>query len=120
MSAPVADGVLAGCHTVGIPLLTAAHELEARHRVIGAADTAALAAADALLGWVQGDPCALAAEVARAADATLVTCELTGTTATVTVSASSTFGTLQVTSRAGVGLDDLAGSSLSAGVGEFV
>lgn len=50
----------------------------ARHRAQSAADLAALAAADAVLGRSTGDPCAAAASVAGAAGARLVTCVVDG------------------------------------------
>jgi secretion/DNA translocation related TadE-like protein len=58
-----------------------------RQRVIGAADAAALAAADGASGAVGGEPCGLAARVAGANGATVTRCDLDGLVATVTVSA---------------------------------
>jgi len=56
-------------------------------RLAGAADAAALAAADAASGAVIGVPCESAESVARSAGAVLSRCEIDGLTATVTVSA---------------------------------
>ena len=58
----------------------------ARQRIIGAADTAALAAADGASGAIGVDPCGAAADVARGNGATLTDCLLDGLVATVTVS----------------------------------
>ena len=72
-----------------------------RQRVIGAADTAALAAADAASGAMPGIPCALAERVAEANRAALSGCELDGLIATVTVSA--TFGAVPFSARSTAG-----------------
>jgi secretion/DNA translocation related TadE-like protein len=61
--------------------------LAARQRVIAAADAGALAAADTALGIHPGVPCAEAARVVAAHDATLATCEVEGVVVTVSVSA---------------------------------
>ncbi|MFE9556219.1 Rv3654c family TadE-like protein [Streptomyces sp. NPDC006703] len=58
----------------------------ARHRAGGAADLAALAAADRAL-WGSPDACAKAAEVARAQGAELVRCSVAGEIADVRVRA---------------------------------
>jgi secretion/DNA translocation related TadE-like protein len=65
-----------------LPLYTV---LVARSSVAGAADAAALAAADARVGAVGGFPCDVAAEVAAANGSELVGCELDGYVATVSV-----------------------------------
>lgn len=68
--------------TLGVLALSAA--LATSQRVISAADAAALAAADVVLGVVAGEPCALASEVARAHDAVLTACRIDGAEAHVT------------------------------------
>lgn len=65
-----------------IPLYTV---LVTRSAVVGAADAAALAAADARVGVVGGFACDVAAEVAAVNGAALATCELDGYVATVSV-----------------------------------
>ena len=50
----------------GLALVTAGVGLARGQQLSGAADAAALAAADVLLGWVAGDPCAAATRVAAA------------------------------------------------------
>ena len=59
--------------------------LVAKSLVHGAADAAALAAADARSGAVGGYPCEVAAAVAEANGAILVDCTVDGLVATVTV-----------------------------------
>ncbi|WP_460772299.1 Rv3654c family TadE-like protein [Microbacterium sp. GXF7504] len=70
-------------------------------RLTGAADAAALAAADAASGAVPGIPCTRAAEVAAAGGAGLRDCILEGATATVTVEARVLRWRIAATSRAG-------------------
>jgi secretion/DNA translocation related TadE-like protein len=50
-----------------------------------AADASALAAADAVSGAVAGEPCALASQLAERNGAILVSCEIDGSAASVTV-----------------------------------
>ncbi|SJN11325.1 putative peptidase (putative secreted protein) [Leucobacter sp. 7(1)] len=76
MSAPSAVAVAAAAILLGLPVVAAAAHLEGKHRAAVTADAAALAAADALTGWADGEPCALAAEVAAAAQADLRECEV--------------------------------------------
>jgi secretion/DNA translocation related TadE-like protein len=59
--------------------------LAARSATAGAADAAALAAADARVGVVSGYPCERAEEVAVANGSRMVACTLDGLVATVTV-----------------------------------
>ncbi len=75
--------------------------LTARQRVVAAADAAALAAADTLLGAVAGDPCALAAEVAAAHRVSLESCRLEGAEAVVAVSTRLAGVPVRAHSRAG-------------------
>jgi hypothetical protein len=57
-----------------------------RQRVIGAADAAALAAADGASGAVAGEPCVLARRLAAAGGAALDSCVVDGLVATVAAS----------------------------------
>jgi len=59
--------------------------LFAKQGAAGAADAAALAAADVAVGIVAGQPCAAAASLATANGATLERCEVDGVIVTVTV-----------------------------------
>jgi secretion/DNA translocation related TadE-like protein len=61
--------------------------LATRQRVIAAADAGALAAADTALGIHPGIPCEVAGAVVAAHRATLVSCDVEGVVATVSVSA---------------------------------
>ena len=65
-----------------LPLYAA---LATRHSVAGAADAAALAAADTASGLVPGHPCDLAARVAASNGAFLEKCRVDGLVVTVTV-----------------------------------
>ncbi|MFT4030417.1 MAG: flp pilus-assembly TadE/G-like family protein [Protaetiibacter sp.] len=75
--------------------------LAARQRLVAAADAASLAAADALLGAVAGDPCALAAEVATAHRVALARCTTDGADARVEVRLEVLGMPVTATSRAG-------------------
>jgi secretion/DNA translocation related TadE-like protein len=80
--------MLALCAVVTVGALSAAMLAAAaatRHRAETAADLAALAAADVVLGRRDGDPCALAAEVASRNDARVTACRPTSSGALVTV-----------------------------------
>ncbi|MEU1970899.1 Rv3654c family TadE-like protein [Microbacterium sp. NPDC019599] len=82
----LAVGVLGVCAvlTVGLGAVSAA--ATTGQRLSGAADAAALAAADAASGAVRGVPCERAAEIAASSGAILESCDLAGLVATVTVS----------------------------------
>lgn len=67
----------------------------------GAADAAALAAADSLSGHLPGDPCALAAAVATHNRARLTDCTLTETEASIAVARDIPGFTLTAHARAG-------------------
>lgn len=101
MSAPVAIGVVVAAVALGIPVLSVGAQLEARHRAAGAADAAALAAADAASGWVAGDPCALAAQVAGAVRVELAECEVGASSARVVARAAAMGGGFEARARAG-------------------
>jgi secretion/DNA translocation related TadE-like protein len=58
----------------------------AKQQAAGAADAAALAAADVAVGIVAGQPCSAAASLATANGASLGRCQLDGVIVTVTVS----------------------------------
>ncbi|MEV5611469.1 Rv3654c family TadE-like protein [Streptomyces sp. NPDC052225] len=74
--------------------------VQARHRAGGAADLAALAAAD---HWMEGraDACALARRVARAQGARVVRCSVYGEVSDVTAAAGTGAFAAQVRARAG-------------------
>ena len=72
----------------GLTVLGGAHALVRGQQLSAAADAAALAAGDALLGWVTGEPCELARRVAEAHAVRLVDCSNEGLTVLVRVDAS--------------------------------
>ena len=76
-------GAIVGLTAAVVPLYAV---LVARSTVAGAADAAALAAADARVGVATGFPCERADEVAAANGAKLTACEVDGLIATVSVS----------------------------------
>lgn len=103
MSVPLAVACGATALLLGLPVLTATSALEARHRAAGAADAAVLAAADAVGGWFPAAPCALAAEVAAAARADLVTCLFDSVSgdARIELAVETPFGRVVAAARAG-------------------
>lgn len=76
-------GAIVCLAAVAVPLYAV---LAVRSATAGAADAAALAAADARVGAVTGFPCERAAQVAEANGATMTDCSVDGLVATVTVS----------------------------------
>ncbi|MFT4231455.1 MAG: M23 family metallopeptidase [Leucobacter sp.] len=105
MSAPALLGCAAAALCLGLPVIAASSQLEAQHRIDGAADAAALAAADALAGWVEGEPCVRAQEVVEAMHGRLRRCDLDEggelTTASILASASTPLGGAEARARAG-------------------
>ncbi len=87
------------CLVFGI-VLALGHAVVVRHRAAGGADLAALAAAD---HWAEGRAagCARADRVARAQDARLVRCAITGEVADVSVASGNGPFTVEVRARAG-------------------
>lgn len=81
-----------------VPICSA---LSARQQVSGAADAAALAAANAATGWVRGEPCDAAERTARRNGVTMDECRLAGLEATVTVSTNIALTRVTGSARAG-------------------
>ena len=83
----LAAGVLAVAASLSLGLAAVGGAAVTAQRTAAAADAAALAAADASSGAIVTgeEPCALAARVAAASGATLVSCVLDGLVATVQV-----------------------------------
>ncbi len=69
----------------GLTVLGAAHALVRGQQVSAAADAAALAAADVLLGWAPGEPCAVARRLAEAHAVRLADCRDEGLSVVVRV-----------------------------------
>ena len=68
----------------------------------GAADAAALAAADTLLGFSTGDPCARARDIAQQNGTVLISCTVQQTSVLVRVAATSLGIRLESSARAGL------------------
>lgn len=75
MSAPAVVACAAAAVCLGLPVVAAAAHLERQQRADVTADAAALAAADALAGWSDAEPCELATEVVAATRGTIAACE---------------------------------------------
>ncbi|MDD7944877.1 helicase [Microbacterium sp. NE2HP2] len=86
--------VAAGCALAGVAAIQSA-------RVSAVADTAALAAADAALGFVGGVPCERAGHVVARSGLALTACEVDGVVATVAVGSSAGVFAVQARARAG-------------------
>lgn len=84
-------------------MVAATASLESVHRAHGAADAAALAAADAAAGWVEAEPCRLAERVVTAAGASLDECRTDDRSGIVRVrvSLATALGTVHARARAG-------------------
>lgn len=93
--------LIAVVSVAGLTVLGAAHALVRGQQLSSAADAAALAAADVLLGWVPGDPCAAAERIAEAHAVRLTGCDAVGTAVTVRVTLVTLGMTLERSSRAG-------------------
>ncbi|GAA1123395.1 helicase [Microbacterium aurantiacum] len=70
-------------------------------RLAGAADSAALAAADTVTGLAAGEPCDRAADLAATAGAAVAVCDIDGFVVTVTVTARFGVFPTSATARAG-------------------
>ena len=75
--------------------------LAARQHVIGAADSAALAAADVAIGIAPGDPCEVAGRVARSGGVRVQSCTVDGLVVTLGVAGAVGGIAISVRSRAG-------------------
>lgn len=73
---PVTVALAVGVLALALPVAAAGSVLIAQHRLAGATDAAALAAADAASGWITEEPCELAARVLRSAGAELESCRV--------------------------------------------
>ena len=87
--------------SAGLALVAAGVALARGQQLSAAADAAALAAGDVLLGWVAGEPCAVATRVAAAHDARLEHCSSEGLAVTVRVRASILGIVVERSARAG-------------------
>lgn len=101
MSTPAGLGIAVVAVLLGAPVIAAGTAIEAHHRVAGAADAAALAAADAAAGWIDAKPCRLADEVAGAMSVKVVRCQRTDTDVRVETRAVGALGAVRGRARAG-------------------
>lgn len=81
----LALGIIGAVVVVALLAVALGAGLAVRQRAIGAADNAAIAAADVARGLAPGAPCPAAERVARAHGAGLERCEIDGYVATVEV-----------------------------------
>lgn len=88
MSAPVVLAIAVTSLTLAVPVVVVSSTVATQQHLAGAADNAALAAADVLFGWHAGDACELAAQIAEASDVHLDSCVVSETRDSVVVSVS--------------------------------
>lgn len=98
---PLVVGLIAVVVSASLLLLGAGVAVAQSSRLAHTADGAALAAADTLLGWFGGDPCAAAERVAAEHGAQLTRCTARGLSVTVTVRRSILSLPIERSSRAG-------------------
>lgn len=97
----LAVAIVGAVVVVALAAMAATSAFAARQAAVGAADAAALAAADVRLGVVGGEACEVAARVAAANRASLVSCSARGAVVTVQVQAEVLGASVRVASRAG-------------------
>ena len=95
-------GLVAIVSICGLTVLGGAHALVRGQLVTAAADAAALAAGDVMLGWVPGDPCAVAERVATTHDVRLSACVADGASVLVRVETGILGITVSRSARAGL------------------
>jgi secretion/DNA translocation related TadE-like protein len=99
--APLVVGALSAVAIAGLAAVSAGAALVESQRLAGAADAAALAGGDALLGWVAGEPCAVASRIAEANRAPLASCTVEGLELLVSVSGTALGMPMERSARAG-------------------
>ncbi|WP_053384729.1 M23 family metallopeptidase [Leucobacter celer] len=105
MSAPALLACAGAAFCLALPVIVASSQIEAEHRVAAAADAAAIAAADALGGWIDAEPCEVAHEVVAALEARLLRCltDAVYAEARVEVELTAPLGVAEAAARAGPG-----------------
>lgn len=98
---PLAVGLIATLVILATLLLGVGAALADASRLGHTADTAALAAADTLLGWHAGEPCAVAERLAERHDARVVACTVDELSVVVTVTRSILALPVERSARAG-------------------
>lgn len=99
--APLVLGLVAVVAVGGGGAVVAGTALVESQRLAGAADAAALAGGDALLGWLAEPPCAVASRVAAANRTHLAACRVEGLEIVVAVSGTAAGLPVERSSRAG-------------------
>lgn len=94
-------GLVAVVAVCGLTVVGGSHALVRGQLVTAAADAAALAAGDVLLGWAPGDPCAVAERVATAHGVRLSACVAEGVSMLVRVETGILGITVSRSARAG-------------------
>jgi secretion/DNA translocation related TadE-like protein len=94
-------GLVAVVTVAGLTMLGGGHALARGQLLTAAADAAALAAGDVMLGWAPGDPCVVAERVATAHRVRLSACAADGLSMVVRVEASILGLTISRSARAG-------------------
>ncbi len=97
----LAVGTMAAATALTVGLGVVSQATVSAQQLTGAADAAALAAADTASGALTGVPCEAAAEVALASGTALADCVLDGLVATITVGGSVLGLAATATARAG-------------------
>ena len=112
MSVPVMTAIAAGVLVLGSPVLLASNAAAAGATAASAADSASLAIADSVLGFLASgtemEPCALAADLVRRHGATLAGCEVDTVSGEARVTANARIGLFSVTRSARAGPPDEA------------
>ncbi|MBT1636230.1 Rv3654c family TadE-like protein [Clavibacter michiganensis] len=102
----LAVGLIGAVAALGFATMSVSALLVDRAVAAGAADSAALAAADAAAGYVSGAPCDAAEELMAPVGTELVGCAVDGTTADVRVRVPGTPFGVPITARARAGQPD--------------
>lgn len=97
-----ASGLIAGMLSLTLMASAGGAALTQRQSLHGAADAAALAAADTLFGFATGNPCERADVVAQSVGARVTQCEVDETSVTITVARRILAVMAQSSARAGV------------------
>jgi secretion/DNA translocation related TadE-like protein len=101
-SSVITIGVIAGLMSISVGVVSAGAGLANRTALHGAADAAALAAADTLFGLGAGEPCSRAAEIAQFNGAQLAECDIANTAVTVRVERAILGVNVHASARAGL------------------
>ncbi|MBN9612822.1 MAG: hypothetical protein J0H64_05085 [Actinobacteria bacterium] len=103
MSVPVVVASSVATALLASSILLGCDSIAAKQRLDGAADSAALAAADASGGWIDAEPCVIAGEVLTRMEADLLDCRIDDVSGRVRISAAARtmLGTMRTHVQAG-------------------